>query len=44
MEFEKKLISDSITKLLGVSEYEVSLHNTYKFPSVCSLPIIYNMK
>ena len=41
---KKELISDPITKLFGVSEYEVSLHKIYKFPSACCLSIIYNMK
>ena len=44
LNLKKELISDPITKLFGVSEYEVSLHKIYKFPSAYCLLIIYNMK
>ena len=44
LNLKKELISDPITKLFGVSEYDVSLHTIYKFPSAYCLPIIYNMK
>ena len=41
LNLKKKIISDSIAKLFGVSEYEVSIHKIYKFPSAYCLPITY---